>query len=367
MSEQNDTEWAFILDRLRAAANTPLIGWREAFPDHLPLGMYNAYVPVEIFLAAGLTPVYIFHRSDSSGFAGRHLPAFTCWPGRSLIDQATAGNLDSLAGLALGQSCDVVQALVDIWRQVMPGVPLYHIGMPVHLAGPAARSYLVTEFNLLREALGGPSDDALQSAIAVYNETRRLIQVLYDRVVDLLPTDLYLTLRAAMVMPPDEFNPLLARLLETLPDLERSGPRVILIGPHLADPTIFQVIQDAGAMVVDDLLDLGHRYLTGEVSEEGDPIVRLAERYLGAPPTPTKYHPLRGREQVLNEYLDGKLVDGVIFVRQKFCDPHGFDYARLDTVLSDRHMPHLLIDLEQTPQVGQLQTRVEAFVEMLHT
>jgi benzoyl-CoA reductase/2-hydroxyglutaryl-CoA dehydratase subunit BcrC/BadD/HgdB len=58
-------------------------------------------------------------------------------------------------------------------------------------------------------------------------------------------------------------------------------------------------------------------------------------------------------------------ADGVIFARQKFCEPHGFDYVQLARALDQAGIPHLLVELEQASQAGQLRTRVEAFVEMI--
>jgi benzoyl-CoA reductase/2-hydroxyglutaryl-CoA dehydratase subunit BcrC/BadD/HgdB len=72
-----------------------------------------------------------------------HLPGFACWPGRSLVDQALAGDLDRLAGMAFAQTCDMVQALTDIWRKVMPGVPVYHVGVPLNLAARSAVMHYV--------------------------------------------------------------------------------------------------------------------------------------------------------------------------------------------------------------------------------
>ena len=57
--------------------------------------------------------------------------------------------------------------------------------------------------------------------------------------------------------------------------------------------------------------------------------------------------------------------DGVIFARQKFCEPHAFDYVTLKRALDDANVPHLGVELEQTPHVGQMRTRVEAFLEMV--
>jgi benzoyl-CoA reductase/2-hydroxyglutaryl-CoA dehydratase subunit BcrC/BadD/HgdB len=353
------------LERFHGVARTPLGRWNDHFPQHRPLGIYNAYVPEELFQAAGLTPIYLFHRSADRGGARAHLPSFACWPGRSLVDQALNGDLDGLAGMAFGQTCDVVQALTDIWRKAMPGVPVYHVGMPVNLATEEARRYLLTELSHLRQVLGGFSDDALRRACALYNRTRELMTRLYAQAAELPPTNLYATLRAAFLMPKDEYNGLLAELLDGLPAAGFAGPRLVLVGPHLADPTLYEVIEGAGGRVVDDMLDVGRRYFAGPVRLNGDPLAGVVERSLGILPTPTKHHRAWRRDAHLLERVSQKQAHGVIFARQKFCDPHGFDYVSARSALGKRGIPHLLIELEQASQVGQLQTRVEAFLETI--
>jgi bcr-type benzoyl-CoA reductase subunit C len=366
------------LERLHAIAQTPLRQWRELFPDQRPVGIYNAYVPEEMFHAAGLTPVYVFHRSGDGGRARAHLPSFACWPGRSLVDQALSGELDGLAGMAFGQSCDMLQALTDVWRKAMPGVPVYHVGAPLSASTEAARAYLNAELQRLRQALGGLTDDALRQSIALYNHTRALVSRLYDQAAHLPPTDLYAALRAGFLMPKSTYNALLTELLDKiaahpkaqfpnspLPTSPLPNSRLILIGPHLADPSIYRVIQEAGGRVVDDALDIGRRYFDTPVKTGGDPIAALGERLLNTLPTPNKRHPTRRRDDYVVQLVAQRQADGVIFARQKFCDPHGFDYASLKPALDRANVPHLLLELEQTSQAGQMSTRVGAFIEMV--
>ena len=101
-------------------------------------------------------------------------------------------------------------------------------------------------------------------------------------------------------------------------------------------------------------------------AEDGDPLEALADRLLALVPTPTKHHVQRSRTAHLLLLVKKRHARGVIFARQKFCDPHGFDYALLVRALDGTGVPHLLVELEQASQAGQLRTRVEAFVEMLH-
>jgi benzoyl-CoA reductase/2-hydroxyglutaryl-CoA dehydratase subunit BcrC/BadD/HgdB len=143
-------------------------------------------------------------------------------------------------------------------------------------------------------------------------------------------------------------------------------PLLFLVGPALADPLLFDVIAEAGARVAGDLLDLGERYFAVDAAEVGDPLEALADRLLALVPTPTKHHSQRSRAAYLLSLVRGRGACGVIFARQKFCDPHGFDYAQMARVLGEAGVPHLLVELEQASQAGQLRTRIEAFVEMLH-
>ncbi len=336
-----------------------------------PLGFLTAYVPEELFHAAGFTPVFIFHTPEDRGYARAHLPGFTCWVAGSALDQALAGELDGLAGMALAQTCDTMQGLTDLWRRNVPHIPLFHFGMPQRLDGPASRAYLLAELGSLRErvqALTGRSipDDALRESIALYNRTRALVRQLYAHAADFSPPDLYACVRAALTsVPPPPRPP--DYPTTRLPDYPttRPLPRVILVGPALADPILFEILAEAGARVAGDLLDLGERYFAVDAAENGDPLAALADRLLALVPTPTKHHSRRTRAAHLLSLVKERGAQGVIFARFKFCDPHGFDYVQLAHALDGAGVPHLLVELEQASQAGQLRTRVEAFVEMV--
>jgi len=335
------------------------------FPNlHSPIGFLTAYVPEELFHAAGFTPVFIFHTPDDHGYARAHLPGFTCWIAGSALDQALAGELDGLAGMALAQTCDTMQGLTDLWRRNVPHIPLFHFGMPLRLDGPSARAYLLAELRSLRERVqavtGRPiSDDALRESIALYNRTRTLVRRLYTHAADFAPPDLYALVWAALSstpLPPCSPAP--------LPSCS-SAPLLLLVGSALADPVLFDVIAQVGARVAGDLLDLGERYFAVDAAEDGDPLEAIADRLLALVPTPTKHHPQHTRTAHLLSLVRERNADGAIFARQKFCEPHGFDYVQLAHALDQVGVPHLLVELEQASQAGQLRTRVEAFVEML--
>ncbi|HET90422.1 MAG TPA: 2-hydroxyacyl-CoA dehydratase [Chloroflexi bacterium] len=340
-----------------------------------PLGFVTAYVPEELFHAAGFTPVFIFHTSSDHGQARSHLPGFTCWAAGSVLDQALSGCLDRLTGIALAKTCDTVQGLVDLWQRNVPSMPCFHVGMPVRLDSPTARAYLLTELDDLRQriqAQGGRaiSDDDLWESIALYNQTRTLVRQVYAHAADLAPPDLYELVRAAFQTPKRLYNDNLTRLLSQpfLPPDQKTPDHsvsILLVGSELGDPILFDVLAHVGVRVVGDLLDLGERYVAVDSVMDGDPLAALADRLLALLPTPTQHHPQRSRSAHLLALVRERDADGVILARQKFCDPHGFDHVQLTQTLAQAQVPYLTLELEQASQAGQLCTRVEAFVEMI--
>ncbi len=337
-----------------------------------PLGFLTAYVPEELFHAAGFTPVFIFHTPDDHGHARAHLPGFTCWIAGSALDQALASEIEGLTGMALAHTCDTMQGLTDLWRRNVPDVPLFHFGMPQRLDAPSARIYLLAELQSLREhiqALTGRTitDDTLRESIALYNRTRALIRHIYTQAANFTPSDLYGLVRAAFRMSKEAYNrEARDRMQDAIPpSFHSSTPSLILVGPALGDPILFDIMTQVGARVVGDMLDLGERYFAVDAAEDGDPLKALADRLLTLMPTPTKYHSQHTRAIRILALVYERGADGVIFTRQKFCDPYGFDYVQLARVLDEAGVPHLLVELEQASQAGQLRTRVEAFVEML--
>ncbi len=326
-----------------------------------PLGFLTAYVPEELFHAAGFAPIYLFHTPEDRGLARIHLPGFTCWIAGSALDRALAGELDGLAGMALATTCDTTQGLIDLWRRNVPHIPLFHFGMTQRLDGPSARPYLLAELDSLRERVAAQTgrtigDDALRESIALYNHTRAQVRQLYARAADFEPPDLYACVRAALTSTP---LPLIS------PAPSPAAPALIIAGPALGDPVLLEILEQAGARVAGDVLDMGERYFMVDAAEDGDPLAALADRLLALVPTPTKHHSRRSRAAHLLALVEERGAQGVIFARQKFCDPHGFDYVQMAHALEGAGVPHLLIELEQASQAGQLRTRVEAFVEMV--
>jgi benzoyl-CoA reductase/2-hydroxyglutaryl-CoA dehydratase subunit BcrC/BadD/HgdB len=174
-----------------------------------------------------------------------------------------------------------------------------------------------------------------------------------------------------MVMARQEFLERLTRVVAHLEGQERApstGKRIFLSGGVCNLPDVYGIVEAAGGWVVADDLCTGSRGLTGRIEVESgtDPIAAISERYARRAICPAKHSGITGRGEELVRLARKERADGVIFVFLKFCDPHAFDYPYLKAMLDDVGIPSLLLELEeQNVSRGQLQTRCEAFVEML--
>ena len=142
--------------------------------------------------------------------------------------------------------------------------------------------------------------------------------------------------------------------------------RLVLTGGMCDHPDIYQIIEDAGGVVVWDDFCTGSRYFEGLINQDGDPIVSIAERYLKRIICPAKHSGLTGRAENLIDIVKSKNADGVVFIFLKFCDPHAFDYPYIKKHLDQEGIPNTLIEMEDQFFLGErLKTRFEAFIETL--
>lgn len=367
------------LELLLDAARAPLRDWPARYPDCRAIGYLCSYVPEELIHAAGFTPIRLRGTTAPLRQVDAHLQSFTCALCRSTLDQVLSGDLDFLSGTVFAHTCDTMQAQADLWRMNTPSAHFVHTVMqPAHLGTPAASDYLRAELCRFREQLAGfaghpISDDDLRFSIALYDETRQLAREFQRAREGLGAAAFFAVLDAAQVMPRQIFNPLFRKLVPELPDVgERpsqrpaiGGPRLFLAGAVLDEPSLLGLIEEVGAQVAGDDLCSGSRHFLDQVGTEGDPIVNLTAYYLRRPPCPTKYAPDHDPGRYLVEQVQRVGADGVVFVLEKFCEPHAFDHALVRPILEESGVPHLLLEMEQTPSLEALRTRLQAFVEIL--
>ena len=365
--KEHVTDWEF--ERLMDVVAHPYRDWGRDHPNLRAFGYLCTYAPVEILHAAGFAPIRLMQLSGQVALANAHLPSFACAPARAVTERLLSGQLDFLEGVLFGHTCDTMQCLADIWRMTAPRFKVITCSMPTVLSQPSALGYLITELRhlaaVLESEFGTPvTDRVLRASIEHYNHQRSLLTEIYRYRACFAAEQLWALTLAGTLLPVKEhcafMEPLLQRAREAA-CVDRDGPGVVLIGAVLDDPVIPHLVEELGGRVVGDDLCTGSRYFDSLAYETMEPFEALADRYLRRAPCSAKLNTAYPRTERLLSLVRDTGAQGAIFVAPKFCDPHAFDYV----ALSEIQVPHLLVETDVTVSLGQLRTRIQAFIEML--
>jgi benzoyl-CoA reductase/2-hydroxyglutaryl-CoA dehydratase subunit BcrC/BadD/HgdB len=290
------------------------------------------------------------------------------------------GDLAFLDGLLVTNSCDHIRRLFDIFAAKEVAPFNHYLDVP-HLNSEESFARLTGQLRDLQAKLESffgvsISREALSEAIQLHNRTR----VLLGRASALRAEDpprftgsevLALSVASAS-MPKDRFNQLaeqhLAELERRDPPPASSGPRLLVLGGTLDEPGYLEQIESMGASIVADQLCWGSKSFADLANEEIDPIDALARRILEHMPCPRMLDQYPQRLANLLEAVKQYRVDGIICERLKFCDLWGGEIEMLRRSLKwEAGIPLLVLERDYAAGsgVGQLRTRVQAFLETL--
>lgn len=136
-------------------------------------------------------------------------------------------------------------------------------------------------------------------------------------------------------------------------------------------PNLIEESNPQGVVVVDEQCS-GDRILYDPVGVDEwtthDMFDAISERYLMACTCPcfTSEHGNEDRINWIMDRIKEYKVDGVIYYVVRGCILYAMEYARIKRVLDKMGIPVYYLDTEYTREdVGQMKTRVEAFLEML--
>lgn len=343
-------------------------------------GWLCTYVPEEIFHAAGAIPVRVTGYSQEKELedGNAYLYINNCSFSRSCLQMGLKGEYEYLDGLVAGSTCDGARRLFDLWQ--------YYIKSPFHHMLTVPRKYHQRAHDLyydqvlrfkkhLEEFLGVRiTDEQLHHSIEVYNEARTLLKNLYElRKRDEPPitgAETMEVLNASFRMPKELFNEKLKNLLDELAGSSKrhkGRARLMVVGSVMNNPEFIKSIESQGGLVVTDELCSSTRYWSDPVILEGSksPLEAISRRYLNNFPCARMYPSDERFNRVLELARDFK-VDGVISQIIRYCVPYAHDVPLLTDRLKEQRVPVLALDVEYgTSGSGQIQTRVQAFLEML--
>ena len=365
-------------DAAETLVNPVLQHWKDQ--GGKVVGYFCSTVPEEIITAAGLTPFRMRATgSTSTEESDAFYSSINCSFPRHCFNQVLTGDFKFLDGIVCVNSCDHVRRIYDNWKRFVPTDFIEMMSLP-RKTGPDQVGWYTEELAMLKDKIGKHfgveiTDDRLWKAIKLHNETRRLQKKLYELRKQEKPpitgAETLAVMVAGTAMPHDQYNEMLRELLDELSGTEGPGghrARLLIVGGILDDPAYVKVIEDQGGLVVTDSTCFGSRLMWVEVDENAsDPVAALAQYYLtDRPSCPRMYGEHDNRTQYVIDMCREFNCDGVIGERLIFCDSWLVEHYMLGQDLKAAGIPMLKLDREYlTSGIGQLRTRVQAFLETM--
>ncbi len=350
-------------------------------PDRASIGWLCTYTPEEVIYAAGFHPFRLLEDAPSTKLADTYLHYNLCPYVRSCLDFGLRKKNQAFKGIVIVNSCDAMRSLYHIWNRYLSSETFIHFMDLPKIATSLALGYFRKEIQKLITSLEKYfgrriKESALKEAVGIYHESRDLMRELYDlrKKQPLLINGTLVSkiVRASQRMPKKTFNQKLKKLIQEIKTIKAKAdqpdrPRIMIVGSLLSNSQLIEAVEEAGAVVVCDDLCTGSRYFEGKVEDRGDLVEALSRHYLLKTPCARMkdtFLRLEAGKKWVKEYR----VDGVIYQTLKFCDNHLYDYPVYQEFFKKIDVPMLQIENDFVGgNLGQIKTRIEAFVEMLST
>jgi benzoyl-CoA reductase subunit C len=308
--------------------------------------------------------------------------SYICRIPRSTIELGLTGRLDCLDGMLFPSICDVIRNLSGMWKMLFKDKYVRYLDVPQNYQDEVGGTFYMQEMQILREdlaRLGGReiTDADLNASIRLYNDNRAAIDELYKyraaKPWQAPTSEVYLLLRAGMVLPVEEHTSLVREYLaatENEPRAKRDNARVVINGSFCEQPplALIKSIEMSGCYVVDDDFCLVTRWLLDEVPANGDPLRELSKAFLHrSASTAAKYDTTREEKGVfLMGQVKSRGAEGVIFAAHSFCDPALLERPMLQDVLSKHGIAHTAFKYaENTGQMAPIREQSGTFADSI--
>lgn len=346
---------------------------------HKMAGVLCTYVPEEVIMAGGFSPIRLVTGASNSTSQMHKLHANYCSYAKSCAAAAIEGKFGDLDALIGATSCVPKIRLFEAWNYYKPTPFNFIVDTPRTMSEKGFELYrdeLVDLFGKLKEQSKVEAGDAeLKDAIQKVNKLREVLRKFAalrqeDNIV-LGGSEMHTITLAAQTLPKDEAIETLNEILDEAKSMEGKKPakRLIFSGSIAETNQIYDMIEtNCQAAIVADDECIGSRYYEGPVNldDGASPIDAIANRYLsGRMPCSRDFGVEKRIDNIKQLYKDYR-ADGVLHFSLKFCDLYQYDAPVIRRALIEAEIPLNLIEVDDpSGGLGPERTRLEAFLEML--
>lgn len=351
------------------------------------VGTFCLYVPEEIVRAAGAWCVGLCAGAE-----------FAYDKVEQIMPRNTCALIKSFMGFKLGQVCPYIESADLVIGETtcdgkkkayemlgeMHNVHVMELPQMKREKDLAFWRSEIVEFMSIVEELTGKevTAETLADAIKEVNDKRRALQrIAATRAADPSPIsgkDALLATQVAFYDDVPRFTQMMNALADELEQRVANGvgvtpkgaKRVLITGTPMALPNwkLHDIIEKAGGIVVGEEMCTGSRYYSELVSEEATTVEEMlddiAAKYLDI--NCACFTPNKGRIDDVIRMAKELGADGVIDYSLAFCGTYQMEASSVDKSLQEAGFPTLKIETDYSMEdVGQLSTRIEAFLEMI--
>jgi benzoyl-CoA reductase/2-hydroxyglutaryl-CoA dehydratase subunit BcrC/BadD/HgdB len=352
------------------------------------IATFCLYIPDEIIIALDAIGIGLCGGTNFSNYASEGLlPVNTC----ALIQSSLGFGLGNIcpyyasADLIIGETtCDGKK---KCWEILGEYKPVFVVETPQCKNRPQARAHYIAELKALVVKL----EDITGNKLTVENlknamekiqnkrtQIRRVYETRKNSPVPISGKDALLVSQVAFYDDPDRQIQMVGKLADELEQRVKDGvgvinkdaKRILISGTPMAIPNwkLHHLVESKGAAIVAEETCTGTRYFESDYEIKGDTIDHLievlADRYMGI--NCACYTPNTGRRDDILRQVNEYIADGVILYTLSFCQPYDIEAIGLEKALKEQGIPVLTINTDyMSDDEGQLNTRIEAFLEML--
>ena len=345
------------------------------------IGFTCAYTPVPLIEAAGFSPLRIFPESKAPDQAGHLLHDNLCPHVKKVLDRALADDLPDLEGMVFINSCDSMRRLADAWHETRPDDKIILLDLPSGI-NRLSLDFLSKEYERLAKTLfkwnhGTITTENIKDKIKDKIDSWNLLAASVKKIEEKMSRDYFPGYASGLqqivnAAATDSIDKALAMAQEKIEPKEHAKDGrspVFVFGNLLFDPKVYDLFEDWNVHVTASDICTTSRFITPVDSKTDNDIFRsLADSYLKQTPcarTMDTKNPGSIAQKIVERAKESN-AKGVIGFTLKFCDPYLARIPMIRQALQKESIPFLMLEGDCTMgSMGQQQTRIEAFTEMI--